>query len=1628
MDLKVEQFTNINANFDEVTFVIGANGYQTVNPISTTVTITGNNATAPYDGESHTVEGYTASAESALYDVENDVKYEDEDAPSAERTDAGTTNMGLSPEKFSNTNPNFTNVTFEIEDGYMAITPIAATVTIIGHTGTFTYDGTEHTVNGYDVTFDDDDSGLYNEECFELITEGSDSVSLTDAGIQQMNLGQDSFRNISPNFDKVTFEVTDGWITVDPAIVISKELKNVLAVDPEPFTFNLTLTDDAGAAIVGHTLKAAEGDVPALVTDEDGKASVTISVAGGQTDSVTLDIPNEASLTVEEDKTDDPNNYKTTVNGESKASETLENWTANTATLAFVNAVGNICRIGEEEFQTIATAIEWAQRNSETDITIEMMVDYTMPHSDEAVIPNGYTVTLSTASDYEGEGAAVITRTSDFTGPMFVNHGTLNIADANPGTKIAIDGNSVEAASAIIENTGVVNVCAGGVIRNAVSTGNGGAINSTGTVNVSGGTLQNNTASNGGAVYSTGAVSVVSGTVSGNTATTGNGGAIYVTSGNVTVSGGEIRGNAAVNGGGVYAESGAMTISGGTMAGNSAVAAGGQSDTGLGGALYIQSGTVNVTGGAIGGTETADANTAVNGSAIFVESGSASFTGGLITGNTASEEGGAVGVGDESVTLNFSGLPRIIGNDHNVCLNVDSPLIINANGLVVSDNPDEGASIGIFVPGNSELYQNRGVSKARFGRYTNTEGIGAFSNDRTPGMMVSEDNSWLQWGKGLTVETRYLASFTSNNLPPANRGTDANIRTTSNYYPPALQNYVSDIATDSAIARSQASAVFAVAYADGAQSFGECLTMVNWDSVAGTWAFIRRDGTSIADVDKLILYFSEPSYISVENNTPFELNITDLTVNGISARDGFGFVVARNGATVDHFVPMADDDFTLASEKNIKLMFPGVLKQSYVLTGVFPDANDNIKYKYDTSTDGTKRTTNSATLTATAATGEFSVTGKTFNDKASTIEVVFGKATDICKIVELNVDGTVKEEHTYSSLQAAVTNGANNYDDYKVGDTVKIEMLQDYLIKSGDKPDIPTGKNFTFTTAVQGQTKGELYYSPQDPDETNIRAKISRDQGNGNSFITIKTGGKDTTSGKDTMLTVENLKFDGKQVGSGDGGVINGKSCTVTIDNCDFRNFEANNGGAVFIGATAGDPCVLSVTSSTFDNCTSKGTDRKGGGAIWTSAKTFTLTNSTFTNCIAYDQGGAVFHRIDSGYSYKTTSSTTVTGCTFEHCKACAGGGLEIDSYTASVSGCTFFDCQAIPNGNKIGRNGGGFNAYLQDTSPDGQLTISDSSFSNCFSTQYGGGFRTMYQTTITNSQFTDNIANGSGGGIGITDEGSVILDHCTVTGNKSGTSGGGVYCQKKEITLRNGTTITGNSLTGATCSAVNGAGVYSASTVTIGPANESDDSVADKIIVRDNTLLNGDPSNLRLAGSFIKVGESGEKYTAPTGAVASGDTVLPVYTVMNVLPFERKVVLRKADVTRTDTSVTAVASLSGAHFRIFRADLTEVTEGQPTGRNYYESGKSGVYFMGKLPFGTYYLVETAAPTDTAYSGNLGKAFRLKVDKDADTATAGATVDSDAVVKLNTTGNDDAIAQAFRRYMTTGDETEAAGS
>ena len=150
-DIELNNAKIVDADGNDVTdlYQITYNyGTLIIEPCDVTVTIKGNTGTYEYDGTEKTVEGYTANINNDLY-TEADFKLVDSQAK-IRATVPGTYQMGLKPENFENTNPNF-NVTFVVKpDGKLTIENRPITITANDVTGK--YDGQPHGENGYSIT------------------------------------------------------------------------------------------------------------------------------------------------------------------------------------------------------------------------------------------------------------------------------------------------------------------------------------------------------------------------------------------------------------------------------------------------------------------------------------------------------------------------------------------------------------------------------------------------------------------------------------------------------------------------------------------------------------------------------------------------------------------------------------------------------------------------------------------------------------------------------------------------------------------------------------------------------------------------------------------------------------------------------------------------------------------------------------------------------------------------------------------------------------------------------------------------------------------------------------------------------------------------------------------------------------------------------------------------------------------------------------------------------------------------------------------------------------------------------------------------------------------------------------
>ena len=191
---------------------------------------------------------------------------------------------------------------------------------------------------------------------------------------------------------------------------------------------------------------------------------------------------------------------------------------------------------------------------------------------------------------------------------------------------------------------------------------------------------------NGGGIYSSGNVQIISTTIKENDITGENAGAgegLYIFSGSVTMTGGEISQNISQLGdsGAIFVRKGAgFNFNGGLISNN-------------GSRAFYNNGSVNMTAGSISG------HTAIRGGAIY-NNGSLNISGGSITGNSATKNaegaggnGGAIYVNGADTTVTPNVIPSLEITGGTITANTAECFgggIFNASKLTVSDGEISG--------------------------------------------------------------------------------------------------------------------------------------------------------------------------------------------------------------------------------------------------------------------------------------------------------------------------------------------------------------------------------------------------------------------------------------------------------------------------------------------------------------------------------------------------------------------------------------------------------------------------------------------------------------------------------------------------------------------------------------------------------------------------------------------------------------------------------------------------------------------------------------------------------------------------------------------------------------------------
>ncbi len=256
---------------------VAANSQQVV------VKVKGSTGGEKYDGEEHGVEGYTVSyvvggaasaGAPAGFDA-GDISFAG--TAKVTGTDAGSYPMGLDAGDFGYSGKNFSNVSFEVEDGQLTILP--ATLTVTTHGASKPYDGTALTASG-------EISGFVNGETASFATTGSQTLVGTSANsyaITWDGTAKESNYNVVEGAIG-TLEVTPSQVAINVTphggskVYDGKPLTSAgIDVDGLPAGFTLEAATKGTITDAGELL--AEIDAPTIVIRNAAGEDVTAQFA-----------------------------------------------------------------------------------------------------------------------------------------------------------------------------------------------------------------------------------------------------------------------------------------------------------------------------------------------------------------------------------------------------------------------------------------------------------------------------------------------------------------------------------------------------------------------------------------------------------------------------------------------------------------------------------------------------------------------------------------------------------------------------------------------------------------------------------------------------------------------------------------------------------------------------------------------------------------------------------------------------------------------------------------------------------------------------------------------------------------------------------------------------------------------------------------------------------------------------------------------------------------------------------------------------------------------------------------------------------------------------------------------------
>ncbi len=341
--------------------------------------------------------------------------------------------------------------------------------------------------------------------------------------------------------------------------------------------------------------------------------------------------------------------------------------------------------------------------------------------------------------------------------------------------------------------------------------------------------------------------------------------------------------------------------------------------------------------------------------------------------------------------------------------------------------------------------------------------------------------------------------------------------------------------------------------------------------------------------------------------------------------------------------------------------------------------------------------------------------------------------------------------------------------------------------------------------------------------------KTVQDENQKESIVKSGAGGAIQNLGED--FVVDNTTFTENKAGEYGGAIFHAGTGTVTAST--FNKNSSTNGGAIALrGASEDKNATLNISESTFeansaenggalynglygslDVANSKFTNNtatKSGGAI-TNVAAINTINATFTNNSTTDEnsfGGAIFNSgkigsINGIFDGNTSTSgggaivnvgeiSSISGKFTNNQAKIAGGAIvtgDVSNEKLTLNANLKEIKNSIFENNKVTDKSGGGGAIINNQLTN-TLNINSSSF-NSNSANDGGAIYNSGNLAVSNSTFTNNTAQRTGGAIANVSDtkqqvrANLTVENSTFSGNQSGRIGGAI-CTDSNLTVKN--------------------------------------------------------------------------------------------------------------------------------------------------------------------------------------------------------------------------------------------------